>query len=215
MVTDLEKQTEEHCRFCNPPEKERILYYSKSFYVMLSLGPIVEGYLLIISRNHLDCSAVYDDELGKEFDTLAEEVKKILKKVYGSYILYEHGRDGSSLQFSEGNEHCFHAHMHCIPTSVKLNQIISREFEPIKLSSYSEFRGAYKTKFAPYLFVEDDVKNIYFIDKEIKRQYLRYHLANELSVPELWDWVRFQGWGKIQSAKEKLKPQFDSLSKLV
>lgn len=45
-IVDLACQLEETCRFCYPPEKERILYATENFYVMASLGPIVEGYLL-------------------------------------------------------------------------------------------------------------------------------------------------------------------------
>lgn len=50
-IVDLACQLEETCRFCYPPEKERILYTTENFYVMASLGPIVEGYLLIVSKN--------------------------------------------------------------------------------------------------------------------------------------------------------------------
>lgn len=50
-IVDLACQLEETCRFCYPPEKERILYATENFYVMASLGPIVEGYLLIVSKN--------------------------------------------------------------------------------------------------------------------------------------------------------------------
>lgn len=56
-IVDLACQLEETCRFCYPPEKERILYATENFYVMASLGPIVEGYLLIVSKKHIPACA--------------------------------------------------------------------------------------------------------------------------------------------------------------
>ena len=52
-IEDLKFQIESGCRFCNPPEKERILMETDNFYVMVSLGPIVEGYLLIVAKKHM------------------------------------------------------------------------------------------------------------------------------------------------------------------
>ena len=59
-IVDLACQLEETCRFCYPPEKERILYATENFYVMASLGPIVEGYLLMASRDaYLLCLSLH------------------------------------------------------------------------------------------------------------------------------------------------------------
>ncbi|MEZ5030502.1 MAG: hypothetical protein R2787_03800 [Saprospiraceae bacterium] len=204
MIKNLEEQIEAKCRFCNPPEKDRIIFESSNFYVMLSLGPIVEGYSLIVSKSHLDCSGIYNKELGEEFDRIANSLKTLMIQEYGSCLFYEHGRAGSCLQLDDGSKHCYHAHMHCIPTDIKLNEIICKDFAPKNIDSWEGFRFDYQMKFSPYLFVDDGQKTIYYVDKPIRRQYLRFHLANEIGSPELWDWVKFQGWDKITTAQTKL-----------
>ena len=74
-IIDLACQLEETCRFCYPPEKERILYVTENFYVMASLGPIVEGYLLIVSKKHIPACANIPNEIFQEYLDLKEKVK--------------------------------------------------------------------------------------------------------------------------------------------
>lgn len=116
-IVDLACQLEETCRFCYPPEKERILYATENFYVMASLGPIVEGYLLIVSKKHIPACANIPNEIFQEYLDLKEKVKGVLNKVYGACIFYEHGKTGSYV-IGKDHRHCFHAHLHCIPVEV-------------------------------------------------------------------------------------------------
>jgi diadenosine tetraphosphate (Ap4A) HIT family hydrolase len=208
MIENLAEQVEMECRFCVPVETGNILLTTENFYVMLSLGPICEGYTLIISKTHIESCGELNNELGKEFDAICDKVKQIFSKVYGSCIMYEHGRAGSCLQIGEGSKHCYHAHMHCIPTNVSLNEIISKDFKPLIVSSYSDFRKECQRSMQTYLFVEDKEKCVYFVDREIRRQYLRYHLANLLGKPDEWDWIKYQNWEIIDSGRNKLQSYF-------
>jgi diadenosine tetraphosphate (Ap4A) HIT family hydrolase len=213
---DLQKDINETCRFCNPPDKERILYETENFYVMLSLGPLTEGYLLICSKKHLESCGLIDSEQGDEFDNLTKNVSKILKEVYGSCLFYEHGRVGSCLTFSESSKHCHHAHLHCVPVNVPLNKFIDEDFYTIKHDSWSDFRKSSKEYYEPYLFVHDgEMKSHFVIKKDIRRQYLRHKTATLIDKSELWDWVKHQGWEKIERAKKKLAPEFKKIKEFV
>src|SRR5687767_6720535 len=110
----LEEQMIKECRFCNPPDKDRILYETDNFYIMLSLGPIVEGYTLLVSKQHIDSCANVPYELLSEFDMLYHKTKNILATEFGSCIAYEHGRAGTCMIPMENSKHCFHAHMHFV-----------------------------------------------------------------------------------------------------
>ncbi len=209
---ELEKDIELYCRFCNPPDKERIVYETSNFYVMLSLGPIVEGYLLICSKEHFDCCGKIDTILAKEFDELAELVRQILIKAYGHCIFYEHGRAGSCMTFSEGSKHCYHAHMHCVPVNLELNNLMDKNFLPIKHDNWNDFRKSNSQYNEPYLFVDDGNKVSHLVVKEdIRRQYLRHLVAKSTGAENLWNWVENQRLDVIMSGREKLKPFFDSL----
>jgi len=208
---ELKKDIELHCRFCNPPDKDRILYETSNFYVMLSLGPIVEGYLLICSKKHFDCCGKIDPTLGKEFDNLTELVREVLVKAYGHCIFYEHGRAGSCMTFSEGSKHCYHAHLHCVPVDLKLNELMNKNFFPIKHNTWDNFRNSNSKYNEPYLFVDDGNKVSHLVVKEdIRRQYLRHLVAKSIGKEELWNWVENQRLDVIKSGKVRLLPIFKS-----
>ncbi|MFH1943427.1 MAG: hypothetical protein ABIL68_15100 [bacterium] len=142
------------CRFCHPPDQDRILLKTHNLYVMLSLGPIVEGHLLIVSNRHFECCAELQGKIAKEFDLIVEKVKSILNHEYGTVLLFEHGRSSSCLWSLSPDKHCFHAHMHCVPNDVNLIKIVEQEFLPISLSCWDDFRNIYQNQFRGYLFIE-------------------------------------------------------------
>lgn len=210
---ELKKDIEQHCRFCNPPDRERIIYETPNFYVMLSLGPIVEGYLLICSKDHFDCCGKIDLVHAKEFDELAELVRHILIKAYGYCIFYEHGRAGSCMTFSEGSKHCYHAHMHCVPIDLELNHLMDKNFLKIKHNNWDDFRNSNSKYNEPYLFVDDGNKVSHLVVKQdIRRQYLRHLVSKSIGAENLWNWVENQRQDVIKSGRDKLKPYFDSLA---
>lgn len=211
-IEDLEQQIQERCRFCNPPEKERILYEGKDFYVMLSLGPIVEGYLLLISKKHLSCCAEIPVELTEEFDFLYNRITKIQQEVYGGSVAYEHGRAGSCMVLTEGSKHCYHAHMYFLPYPIHMNFAVSKDFDDIPLESLEIFRSCYKNKSNSYLYIDDGIKSMYIVDTQIRRQYLRYKAAILVDKIDLWDWVSNQGWKQIKNAKIKYHKCFDCIN---
>lgn len=209
-IKDLETQIRKGCRFCNPPETERILYETNNLYVMVSLGPIVEGYLLIVSKSHCGaCLHVPEDYLD-EFISLKQKVKQILIDVYGGCIFYEHGKIGTSLTMGNDHHHCFHAHLHCIPVHVRMNDSIDNEFPKISFDSFaSAHQYVLRNQIERYLFIEDDTLCLYQPQSQIRSQYLRYKLSELLNVNDRWDWVNNQNWHLIEKSINRLKPYFN------
>lgn len=205
-IEDLSEQILQKCRFCNPPERERILWETEHFYVMVSLGPIVEGYLLIVTKSHIGACLNIPEDLLPEFLMVKEKVKVILTSVYGGCVFYEHGKAGSSLLI-DGHIHCYHAHLHCIPLSDKLHSYIALDYTPQIYESmeeaYTSLNGVDK-----YLLVEDDKVYVFLPTDKPRSQYLRYKLACHIGYPERWDWVNNQNWEMIDDTVKRLKPYF-------
>ncbi len=206
-ITDLQDQINNSCRFCNPPEKERILFETENFYVMVSLGPIVDGYLLIVAKRHIGACFNIPEELMVEFKYLKNMVKDILIRHYGCCIFYEHGKIGSSLTFENSKKHCYHAHLHCIPVEIDLNNLVEQE---LPFDSFCSFTEAWDDtrNLKKYLLIEDSRINVYSVDKKIRSQFLRYKLAEALGNPELGNWVENQNWESINRTIEQLSPYF-------
>lgn len=191
------------CRFCNPPDKQRIIYESEQFYIMLSLGPLTEGYLLLVSKAHFDCCAALPEEYTKEFDYLYKAIQTLLIKEYGNVITYEHGRAGSCLVLSD-SLHCYHAHMHFIPLVFAINNVIADDFSGTVVKDLNEFRAVYQADKRSYLFADDGRKTIYFPHTPVIRQYLRTLVASHLGNDEAWDWATYQNWPLIEAGRQKL-----------
>lgn len=206
-IVDLSEQILHKCRFCNPPERERILWETEHFYVMVSLGPIVEGYLLIVTKNHIGACMNIPKGLLPEFLLVKEKVKSILTYVYGGCVFYEHGKVGSSLLI-DGHIHCFHAHLHCFPLHDNLHSDVSMDYAP---QIYESFEDAYmKNKgLDKYLLVEDDHLYVYQPSVKPRSQYLRYKLACHVGYPERWDWINNQDWELIDDTIKRLKSYFN------
>jgi diadenosine tetraphosphate (Ap4A) HIT family hydrolase len=209
--TNLELDIQEHCRFCTPPDSERILYSDEDFYIMLSLGPIVEGYLLLITKNHFTCCAALPVELQGRFIQLASKIENILIEVYGSCCFYEHGQAGSCLDFNDSSKHCFHAHLHCIPIKKSINNAIIEPFPNLELDSWDSFFRTYNKFQEPYFFVKDQKSKFYIANKIPPRQFLRKKAASVVGNNEAWDWVKYQSWDKIFLGREKLFERFKNI----
>ena len=199
--------TLEDCRFCIRPEPERIALRTDNFYVLLSLGPIVEGYALVVTLDHIDCCAAIPSENLEEFELLVKAVQRAQRLVYGASIGYEHGRTGGCAQDARGEPHCHHAHFHCVPLGIDLTRVIGAEFSGQNLASWSQVQELYQISLDPYLlFWGNDAFCYFSAPSGVRRQYLRHLAADSVGTPELADWVAFQGREKIADAKTRLVP---------
>ena len=106
----------EVCFLCSPVP-ELICHRTPHFYVMAGLGPIVDGFCLISSADHIRSMAdTPPGPLRDERNALVEMIRTKLQRRYGSCLVTEHGRvpvcrdDGS-----RHDEHCFHAHLLVFP----------------------------------------------------------------------------------------------------
>jgi diadenosine tetraphosphate (Ap4A) HIT family hydrolase len=199
----------ENCRFCFPPDKERILKKTKNFYIMLSLGPIVEGHMLIITKKHIPSFQRLPKHLVAEFLAIKGAVKKILSEEYGDCIFFEHNLSSTSITKRE-TPHDYHAHLHCIPTDVDILEGIKEVLTPIHVDNWYSF-GVHAGRFSESIYYEDNNEDMYIfsVNRHLRKQFLRYLLAKKLGVPERADWTIYLGWADIFTAKKKLTPLFE------
>lgn len=205
------------CRFCylDANRKNRILYTTDNFYVLLARGPICEGYLLLISKKHYASSADIPKEMMDEFLNLKERIKRILIKEYGSCMFYEHGRIPICLNLfdnkdSEHSGHCYHMHMHAVPTSISLKDEISKDFDSISIKEISDFDH---NTIKEYLFYEERGKKyIFIVNSKPRSQYLRFLLAKKIGNERLANWEKFPRRRTIEKAKKRMKKYFEGMT---
>lgn len=175
------------CVFCaDTPEKrakltERVLE-SDNFMVFPTVGQIVEGYLLIVSKEHYACFGAMPDSILDELIELKKEVDRRVTKAYQKPIYFEHGGIGQTI---------FHAHMHVIPFPMEKEEKVFDAYRndfPInrRLNSLKDLQQVWK-KDGMYLFYEvNDHKFSFFT--HIMPMYARIVVANALDTPERANW---------------------------
>lgn len=200
------------CRFCYLSDDEKVLMKTENFYVIPSIGSIVEGYLLLNTKYHINSYGNMDENLLYEFIIIKKEIKKILDNLFKkSCIFFEHGRAGVSTTFENTNKICYHAHLHCVATNVDLFKRICKDYKPIILKEYKELLQLTK-EYPDYLYYENKKIMVFFpIDIYIRPQYLRSILAEELNKPNEADWRKVPNWKNVKKTIKKLQYYFQNI----
>lgn len=174
-----------------PTIKTRNIIGTPNFIVMPSIGQIVEGYLLIVSREHYTSIGLLPSEKIQELEELINKVRKLIISSYGKTpIFYEHGvpcEDGY-----EGGCGINHLHVHAVPLSnqTEILKTLSTGSNFRRISSITEL-GEIVTRSNPYLFIINE-KGEKWVNEEdnFPSQYMRKVLANKNGASS-WDWRAF------------------------
>ena len=180
---------QDDCPFCERMDNcSMSVLESENFFVFPSLGQIVEGYLLICSKEHyLSCSEIPQEQFS-EFLNVKEKVRRMLAQSYTNPIFFEHGCISQDRNKKAGC--CVeHAHMHSVPANVDLLDAVERNFKGRKIENIFEIKELHK-RAIPYFYYENSEgeKYIFELNERAPSQYLRQVLAVKLGVPEKWDW---------------------------
>ena len=211
------KQTDS-CRFCNIimnydlkgtkndslPIYDTILYSTTNFLVVPALGALVPGYIMIISRKHINSMAYLFEEEMIELNNLVEYLKVFLLKKFGiSPILFEHG---SALGCSNKSACCIeHAHWHLVPVSLSRENEIIQTTNALKISDLQSIRS-FNGK--PYLLYLNNEGEVYIsCDTVLPSQYMRKWIATEIGCPSEWDWRKYEFRDNIDSTISAFKHQ--------
>lgn len=195
------------CFLCNPSTD--LLYLSSpQFYAMLGIGPVVEGYTIISTKDHIRSMFDMPSDKIQEYYNFRRKVLELLSRLYGTVIITEHGRVPMCDFYCLNREsHCYHAHQLLFPINLDLLPRIKQNF-PKMVKAYSNFTEASQscTSEVEYIYYEAP-DGICYVAQNVKfaRQYFRMLIAEEIGHIERVDWQNFKGLDLINSAKEKIQ----------
>ena len=179
----------------------RILRETENFAVFPSIGQIVEGYLLIMPKDHYLSTAHLPDTWYNELEHLCEETRQVLSIAYCPPIFFEHGP--MSLQ-QRGGCCVDHTHIHAVPVSLNLAPELRKHLTERRITDLSELKDQL-TREVAYLFFEDTKGARYVYDAPlVPSQYLRQLVASKIGSPEHWDWRIYPGEEEILTALRTL-----------
>jgi diadenosine tetraphosphate (Ap4A) HIT family hydrolase len=185
---------------------DKFLFESENFAVFSSLGALIEGWLLIVPKNHALCLGAIGRDLHLEMDELRRQVSLALEECYGAVTVFEHGPAEPCHQVGCGVDH---AHLHILPTRINLIEGVKEIFpEPLKWESVGSIQetASFYEAGLPYLYVEQmSGRGFIATHPNLQSQMFRKVIARRIGRPEQYNWREFYGEKNILSTIERLE----------
>ena len=192
-----------NCIFCNIDTSKienTIIEETNNFLILPSIGSLVDGYLLIVSKRHVNSMANLSENEKKEYEFLINKYRNLFKKIYNkSPIIFEHGSPilNSNMKASS----VIHAHSHIVNHNfIDENSIIKK----LKFKEMNNLKFLSKDKnYIMYINSE----NKYYITNDFKpiSQILRKIIAKDLGYENMFDWKEYKFLENIYSTIKKVK----------
>jgi len=188
----------ESCEFCERP-KDRAwydwaeLHRSEHFSLVAALGALVPGYVLLVPNRHCHSFLELEDDEARDAIAVLDYIRKVYRHVgLNKFSVFEHGCDVGQLPTG-----CIsHAHWHVIPTTLRVEKF-GPEWEQV--DSFEEFRATHQT--GDYLYLNTE-SGSHVSGSVPLRQYFRRLLANQIGIPDEWDYLVFPHLSNVQSTIE-------------
>ncbi len=182
---------------------DKELTRSGPFLITPGLGPLAEGYLLILPVQHYSAISQIPQDCFKFLKKLKDEATVALTRLYGDVVIFEHG---SASETNRAGACIDHAHLHLLPIAHDLLPRLSSRFELEKLADIEELcSDVYRHN--SYILFENQARVLYVaLVKGLPSQYFRRVIAEELGVKDFWDYGAFPGHESIRATLQKLNP---------
>jgi ATP adenylyltransferase len=155
-----------------------------SFEAWPSWGPVTEGHVIVVPRDHVFSFAQLSPGDLVAAETFVREVEQRVAGVYGQTCLFEHGANvaGSAVGCSVD-----HAHVHVVPWGGDFISAARDDYASLSWHNVPDFSGLPADE--PYLFVRDARGNAAVgTGSGIPSQALRRTLTSRMGRSDSWDW---------------------------
>lgn len=170
------------------PYQRRIAVESRLFAVIPSLGPLVRGHVLLCPKSHYKSLACLPEEYDMEYSHAKTAIAQLIGQLYHRPIhCFEHGSDPNSSRVL-----CTvsHAHLHLVPTSVEVLDVLLAEGSWMEFTgSLAEMRDVVGSK--EYIYYESPSRRHLVTVGDLKgipSQYMRRVFAEALGNRTCWNW---------------------------
>lgn len=191
------------CRLCKITEQNVLLgtdwlpTYSimstHNFHIVPSLGSLVEGWTMIVSKEHLLCMGELSYDKIDELLLVKKQLTQDISTIFGKSIAFEHGPSSPGGPIGCGVDH---AHIHFVPVDIDLPKALSKlipflDLEWQEINDYRDVRS-YFLRGLPYLYIEQPSGFGYIAtNMHFPSQFVRKAIADHLGIPDHYDWNRY------------------------
>lgn len=194
MVSEKELQQSTKCVLCNvlmngvdvTGRKPYILYQNASFIATADVGSMIEGYVLITCKRHINSMGELTEQEYIDFIDIQQVISAGLKNIYNkNCVCFEHG-SGQVNQESAASS-IKHAHFHMVAidnfTDLLHKEIIT-ELNMFTIQSQRDLQN-YVDK--PYiLYITGNGEKYISTKEDMESQYMRKKIAEQFG--KKWNW---------------------------
>ena len=188
------------CRLCEALAASRagnpgavwdtILYETDRFAVIPSLGGLIEGWLLVVPKDHCICTGAIEPTDHAELEAVKSHAMAAVRDCFGSATCFEHGPSSPTEPVGCGVDH---AHLHVVPARCDLEAgaraIVASELRWRPARAVSETRD-YFLAGTSYFYLEQapNSARIALADGGGPSQLFRKVIARHLGIEDRFDW---------------------------
>lgn len=182
------------CQLCNADLTKAWnvpLLESPNFVILPSLGALVEGWVLVVPKQHFLSMATLPDSLIPEMQLLKERASEALHRIYGAVCAFEHGPADKQRRVGCGVDH---AHLHILPTNLDLSAAVAPYLPPYprwRNANLTDCRAAVKAG-DDYLYLEQPIGEARIVrHPDLGSQLFRRAIAAHLGIPDEFNWRNY------------------------
>lgn len=181
------------------------LFESLNFVALPSLGALVEGWILLVSKNHFVSFGAMPDSMIGEMNEFKGRLSSILNQCYGTIVAFEHGPSVASRNVGCGVDH---AHLHLVPLLFDLETEVSPflpsdtkwENAGIKECQDAHDRGE------DYLYLEQPIGLGRIVTHDqLGSQLFRRAIATRMGVCDQYNWREYQQLPTVEATIQRLQ----------
>lgn len=190
---------------------DQVLYETSHFVVVPTVGALVEGWLLIVTKQPYLCMGAVEEELLHELSRVKRHVFSVLRHCYGDVAAFEHGPSKPGQGVGCGVDH---AHLHVLPVSFPLIERVpsitdtALDWQVVEsVHGVGEFFGAG----IPYLYVEQPLGKARIAAAwDAPSQLFRRAIADSIGCPGAFNWRSNPMESNVVSTVATLRDLFSS-----
>ena len=164
------------------------LLESANFRVLVSLGALVEGWVLLVPKEHFLSIGALPTSLFEELQSVKESVCERLQRIYGHVSAFEHGPGTQRRNVGCGVDH---AHLHVVPVSFDLAAAAAPYLPEDSTWVVADLKCCKSAAEAgdDYIYLEQPLNSGRILcRKDLGSQIMRRAIAAQIGVPNDFNW---------------------------
>lgn len=190
------------CIFCDIDQSKienTIIEETDYFYILPTLGSLVDGYVLIVTKRHVNSMSELNDNELEEYKTIIAKYQNLFNKVYNKTpIVFEHGTPNQNSKMKANS--VTHAHTHIVNINFKNEKEILEKYNFKEINNLKEIET--NKNYIKYIYNNEIYITYNFPSVS---QLMRILIAEELNYKDKFDWKKERFDENIISTIERIK----------